>query len=74
MLYVKELTSPQDVVDYVQAYLGTNPSAASFARFFVAKRSYLFNKMKQENAEVKIIIYFIFVCFINFQFMNRSEI
>lgn len=52
MSIVKELSTPNEVVEYMQNYLGNNQSAMYFAKFYISKKSYLFNKLKQENAEV----------------------
>lgn len=52
MALVKELSKPNDVVEYMQNYLGNSPAAVVFAKFYISKKTYLFNKSKQENAEV----------------------
>lgn len=52
MNMVKELSKPNDVVEYMQNYLGNSNSAVVFAKFYISKKSYLINKAKQENAEV----------------------
>lgn len=52
MTLVKELSSPNEVVEYMQSYLGNSQSAMLFGKFYISKKSYLFNKSKQENAEV----------------------
>ena len=52
MSILRELNSPNEVIEYVRSYLGNNHSAMCFTKFFISKKSYLFNKSKQENAEV----------------------
>ncbi|KAI7688977.1 hypothetical protein SSS_04375 [Sarcoptes scabiei] len=47
--FLKAIASPDEINDYVSTYLGSNKTSRDFAKNFIAKRSYLRNKAKQNE-------------------------
>jgi len=72
MSIIKELSTPNEVVEYIQNYLGNNQSALSFAKFYISKKSYLFNRSKQENAEVLFKIYYCILIYLSSFLRERN--
>lgn len=50
MSVIKELTSPTEVVDFVQAYLGTSQSAMYFTKFFVTNKTKFLKSSKLQQS------------------------
>lgn len=50
MSIIKHLPNKQEVIEYMQAFLGNGPAALTFTKFFVTKKLALFGKTKQMAA------------------------